>query len=383
MTHDISPKQGGLCAAGALPADEIIHLPVAPRSTTRTRFSAPPDHSRCLAVTEALELLERRMEEKNGRISMVALCGPGDPLATPDITFEVMHGIRRRFGELPIGMLTAGIGSGGLAGDLARSGLGYVEMNVEGVRREILEKLFAWIRPGSRTVQLREAAELLLQEQRSGVSALKFHGIAVSIQTTLYPGLNIDHVAKISGEMMELGADSISLTPYSPEPGAEVDLEPPSAKAVAEAICRAEANLPVVRALLYGQNNKRPKNDSPNNILTGRPTAKRPNAAVVSSNGIEVDLHLGHAIRFLIYGRRGDGLTCLLETRDAPEPGSGDERWRKVADILGDCFLLMAAGAGEKPRGILGKHGLRVLLTEENIEGLVDVLYGGGKKRKK
>jgi nitrogen fixation protein NifB len=31
---------------------------------------------------------------------------------------------------------------------------------------------------------------------------------------------------------------------------------------------------------------------------------------------------------------------------------------------------------------VLGAKGIRVILTEENIEGTVDVLYGGGKKQK-
>ena len=42
----------------------------------------------------------------------------------------------------------------------------------------------------------------------------------------------------------------------------------------------------------------------------------------------------------------------------------------------------MAASAGQRPREVLGNRGIRVILTEENIEGTVDVLYGGGKKEK-
>ncbi len=47
-----------------------------------------------------------------------------------------------------------------------------------------------------------------------------------------------------------------------------------------------------------------------------------------------------------------------------------------------DCFALLAASAGQRPREVLGGRGIRVILTEENIEGSVDVLYGGGKKQK-
>ena len=113
-----------------------------------------------------------------------------------------------------------------------------------------------------------------------------------------------------------------------------------------------------------------------------RPGSKRPNVAVVSSDGMDVDLHLGHAIRVLIYGPREDGLACLLETRPAPEPGSGGSRWEELAETLSDCFILLTASAGKSPREILGNRGIQVYITEENIEGTVDVLYGGGKKKK-
>ncbi|HER63369.1 MAG TPA: hypothetical protein ENO11_05265 [Desulfobacteraceae bacterium] len=116
-----------------------------------------------------------------------------------------------------------------------------------------------------------------------------------------------------------------------------------------------------------------------------RPTGARPNVAVLSANGMDIDLHLGQAIKALIYGHREDGLPCLLQARDLPEPGSGDTRWQQVAAILDDCFVLLAAYAGKKPREILASHGLPLLLMEDNVEGTVDALYGGGRegKRKK
>ena len=97
---------------------------------------------------------------------------------------------------------------------------------------------------------------------------------------------------------------------------------------------------------------------------------------------MDVDLHLGQAKTLLIYGPRDDGLTCLLETRKTPEAGSGETRWDQLAETLPDCFALLAASAGQRPREVLAGHGIRVLITEENIEGTVDVLYGGGKKGK-
>ena len=43
----------------------------------------------------------------------------------------------------------------------------------------------------------------------------------------------------------------------------------------------------------------------------------------------------------------------------------------------------LAANAGETPRQELDRAGITVIRIEDNIEGTVDVLYGGGKKGKK
>lgn len=114
-----------------------------------------------------------------------------------------------------------------------------------------------------------------------------------------------------------------------------------------------------------------------------KPTEERPNVAVVSSNGMDVDMHLGQASQVLIYGPRPDGLTCLLMARKTPGTGGGSDRWQQLAEeCLHDCFALLATHAGDAPRKELAELGIQVILTDENIEGLVDVLYGGGKKKK-
>lgn len=366
-------------------SETVIHLPIAPQIVARTRFSPPPP-ARNLSVMlpEAMEYLDQEIKEQGDAISMVAITGPGDPLATPDITISGIQRIRKDYPHLKIGLKTLGIGSDKLARVLAQAGLDYIEMQVDGVRTEILEKIYAWIRPGLKTLKISDAASLLLKEQRNGIPALKFHNITVSILTTLYPGYNNDHVAKIAVEMMELGTDSISLIPYRPESGVEVDLESPGTELIQESVKKTSKHLPVVEPLLLQPTECCGTNRIPGVPLYPQPTKERPNVAVVSSNGIEIDLHLGQAIRFVIYGPRGeDGLACLLETRDAPEPGKGANRWQEVAETLKDCFILLVASAGETPRRILAETGLKVSISEDNIEGIVDVLYGGGKKCKK
>lgn len=372
------------CRSNSPNANSVVYLPVAPQIVARTRFSPPtPTHCRCLMVSEALDWLEETMEMRGNSVSIVAISGPGDPLATPDITLQAITEIRRRYPHIQIGLNTLGIGSDQLASDLAKVGANYVAMEVNGVRSEILEKLYAWIRPGQKTLKISEAAKLLIKEQRNGVPAFKFHNLTVGVHTTLYPGYNTDHVAEISSEMMELGANTLSLLPYIPEMEAEVDLERPSAEIIAGAVAKAGQYLKVTQPILLPSMDNSTVSPAAHLSSRPKPTKERPNVAVASSNGIEIDLHLGQASTLIIYGPRADGLACLLEVRDAPQPGKGSARWTELVEMLPDCFILLAASAGETPRRVLAEAGINVFITEENIEGTVDVLYGGGKKKMK
>ena len=133
----------------------VLNLPVAPQVVARTRFSPPPPpRSQCMMVPEAIELLHTTVKEKNRSDFVIGLSGPGDPLATPDITLHTIRQIREHYLDIKIGLKTFGIGSEKLAGELAGAGLDFIEMQVDGVKAKILEKLYAWIRPGQKTINI-------------------------------------------------------------------------------------------------------------------------------------------------------------------------------------------------------------------------------------
>ena len=335
---------------------------------------------------EALDYLQR-LNEQGYPAAMVAISGPGDPLGVPDTTIRTFDLVRARYPEAVLAIRTLGIGAERFAAQLAAAGVGYVEMAVNGITVETIEKLYAWIRPGQKTLKIGDAAELLIREQKNGVSALKFHNIAVSISTTLYPGFNDTEVGRISRTMMELGADSISILPYRPEPGSEVVIDGPDPVSLGKAQRTAAVHLELVEPLLLEHGDLAAADGSspafPAAEKMMRPTSSRPNLAVISSNGVDVDMHLGKATRILIYGPRTDGLTCLLGTRDCPPPGGGAVRWHQLAELLNDCFAVLAAEAGQSPRSILAEHGLGVIIGDDQIDALVDTLFGGSEKKKR
>ncbi len=373
IIHFPKTKQG---CCGKIP--QWLILPMAPQAAARICFCGEDKLPQAVPIRGALTWIADLLAQGN-EIGGLDLHGPGDPLATPAMTTEILAVLREQYPDLPLGITTLGLGLAEHAGVLAEQGVVRVTLLLDAVTPQTVKKIYTWIRPGKRNTPLAEAAEILIEAQAKGIAACKAAGIAVSIQATVYGGINEDEIEEIARKASDLGADSISLLPGKGWLNTEAKLPLVSEETMATLAKKAAQHLSVV--CLPEQ---APPGESIAPVGEGlsvpKPTTDRPNVAVLSANGMDIDLHLGQAIKALIYGPREDGLACLLETRDLPEPGSGDNRWQQVAEILHDCFVLLAASAGQKPREILGRHGLAVLLLEDNVEGTVDVLYGGGKK---
>jgi len=367
---------------------DVLLLPIAPQACCGLRFSLGKKAIQALSPSDALAEVGRHKG-----LAGVELGGPGDPLATVAATLETIALLKSQYPTLEISLTTLGIGGGQCAADLAVAGLTSINLLVDALDTATAEKLYAWIRPGKKTLPLEKTVGLLLDEQRKTVQVMAASGIGVAVRTTVYPGINAHQVVTIAEAMKELGAKEMELLPFSPGPG-QADVPPPATRVHMEQIGKLTS--PFLATTIHQVPVTECGCDCGPDCGTGsacgcsaaaplriglpKPSAERPRVAVASATGMDVDLHLGQAKTLLIYGPRADGLTCLLETRQAPAAGSGETRWEQLADILHDCFVLLAASAGQRPREVLASRGIRVLVTEENIEGAVDVLYGGGKK---
>ena len=380
----------GFAAAAHAAEPPGCTLPVAPQAVCRVRYARENQTRQALNPSEVVAEIDRYPG-----LTRVELDGPGDPLASMATTLATVAVLRQHRPEVTIGLTTVGLGGAEYAAELAAAGIGSVTLLVEALDAATAERLYAWIRPGKKTLPLSAAVPLLLDEQARAVPALAAAGLAVTIQSTVYPGINAHYMAAIAETMAELGATAMRLVPFLPDPTL-ANAPPAATREHMEQLARLTSHfLPTTSVVMDVADcgcDCGPRCGSGTtcgcgavaSVQTGlpRPTIQRPRVAVVSATGMDVDLHLGQARKLLIYGPREDGLACLLETRQAPDPGSGVSRWEQLADVLHDCFALLAVSAGQRPREVLGNRGIRVILTEENIEGTVDLLYGGGKKHK-
>ena len=357
-----------------------VRLPIAPRAMTRIRFAVVPDRSMTVITPDEAVAQVERLFSQGDRVTAVEIAGPGDPLATPHATIECLARLHRNHPELELGLVTSGLGAAPLVESLAASGMRRLTLCVDAITTVTAEKIYAWIRPGTRTVPLTKAADILVHDQAATAAICARAGVAVRIATTVYPGFNDHEVEEIALKMAELGAEGISLLPYLPLPGDMGSLVKPDAVLMARVAAQAARHLPVLAAPKGGGGDWAVITQG---ATLPKPSPGRPNVAVTSDSGMNIDQHLGQASRLLIYGPREDGLVCLLETRPAPAPGTGGSRWQELALSISDCFALLTAAAGDAPRETLGRAGIKVLITDGEIEGTVDVLYGGGKKNKK
>jgi len=361
-----------------------LTLPIAHRANTRIRFAVVTDLT-LTAITpdEAVALVDRIMREE-GKVEGVDIAGPGEPLATPHATFECLSRLHRSYPDLDLGLVTNGLGGARLMDDLKESGLGRITLCVNAVTTVTVEKVYAWIRPGTRTVPLARAAVILLNEQAAAAAVCGRIGVDFSIATTVYPGFNDGEVEEIALKMAALGARAMILCPHRPMPGDMGCLAKPDRGLMTRAARQAARHLPVIESGSGPAPAGSPwRGGGPTaEISLPKPGPGRPNVAVTSESGMAIDQHLGQAARLLIYGPREDGLVCLLETRRVPAPGGGSERWQAMARIASDCFALLTSAAGEAPRAVLGSHGVKVVPADGDIEGTVDALYGGGPKKK-
>lgn len=413
-----------------------IHLPVAARANTRRRFGEPETPGRALGPKDVLQWLERVLADPAGGVSLsgVAISGPGEPLAEPAPVLETLRSVHEKHPDLPVTLITNGLCAQDadikvLAAELAASGLSKVTVLVDAVDPGLVEQIFAWIRPGRRTVPLPEASTMLVDAQAQAIRAFREAGLLVTARMTVYPGINEAHVEEAANAVAALGADLLGLTAYVPAKASAAPAPVAASTGCTPAECsscgsakscgskaaapapeaeapetlplpglapgrldllreRAARYIPLVPSedpcgedILWMEHAGPSAVLSPENPGLPRPSGARVNVAVASSGGMDVDLHLGQAIKFLIFGpRQGDGLPSLLGVREAPEPGGGDKRWTGLAETLNDCFAILAASAGAHPREVLAENGISVLTAEIDIQGAVDVLFGGGKK---
>ena len=375
-----------------------VHLPVAPKCNIQCNYcnrkydcvneSRPGVTSTVLSPEQALYYMGKVLE-KEPRISVAGIAGPGDPFANADETLETMRLIRNKYPDTILCLASNGMGLAPHVPELAEIGVSHVTVTVNGVDPEVVKNIYSWVRDGKIIYRGLQAAELLLARQLDSIQKLKQHGITVKINTIVIPGINDHHVLEVAETMKKLGADLLNCMAMFPNVDTVFeDVPEPSKEEMAELRNEAEKHLPQMRhctrcradavGLLDDD-----RTDEMRGCLTACASlpkyseAAKPYVAVATLEGVLVNQHLGEASRFQIWEEDGEGGYRLLEERMAPPPGGGPQRWLNISRILGDCRAVLVNDLGESPKEMLTKKGIKPVLMAGFIEKGLKAVYTG------
>lgn len=349
--------------------------------------SRPGVTSAVLTPSQALAYLDRSLA-RDPRIAVVGIAGPGDPFATPDRTLETLRLTRRRCPELLLCVASNGLNVSPYVAELADLRVSHVTLTVNAVEPAIGARIYAWIRDGRWLRRGAAGAELLWQRQADAIGRLKRLGVTVKVNTIVIPGVNDRHVAEVARTVAALGVDISNCVPLYPVTGTPFEsIEPPAHDEIVGIRKEVERFLPVMahctrcRADAVGLLGEPVPVEAELAMLgaAAEPEpadAKRPCVAVATREGVLVNQHLGEAERLVIYRATGDGYE-LIETRPAPSPGGGRDRWLALAESLRDCRAILVASAGDSPRSVLADQGIRMVFMEGLIEEGLDAVYRG------
>lgn len=202
-----------------------IHLPVAPQCNIQCRYcirkydcaneSRPGITSKVLTPSEALERI-RALVERNEKLSVVGVAGPGEPLAN-NTTFETLKAINKEFPELILCISTNGLYLSDRLEDLVKSGVKSITITINAVMPETAEKIYSWVLYRGRKYSGRDAAECILCNQWRGLREAIDTGLIVKVNSVLIPGINDTEIPLIAWLAGGKGADIMNIIPLIPQ----------------------------------------------------------------------------------------------------------------------------------------------------------------------
>ena len=202
-----------------------IHLPVAPACNIQCRYcerkydcaneSRPGVTSSVLEPREAVERVEAFVE-RNGKVSVVGIAGPGGPLAN-EATFETLRAVHRMFPELTLCVSTNGLLLSDRIGDLVKSGVRSLTVTINATSPQAAERVYEWVLYRGRRLTGMQAAETLVRNQWQGLINAIEAGLLVKVNSVYVPGVNDEELPRIAKLAGSFGADIMNVLPLIPQ----------------------------------------------------------------------------------------------------------------------------------------------------------------------
>lgn len=230
-----------------------IHLPVAPRCNIQCGYcvrlydcvneSRPGVASIVLTAEQAMERV-RAVVERDGRLGVVGVAGPGDPLANPE-TLRVLGMVDAEFPEVTLCLSTNGLLLPEVIDDLKRLHRLTLTVTVNAVRPETAARIYRWARYGGVTLRGLDAGRLMVERQWEGVRRADEAGIVTKVNSVLIPGVNAPEIPLIAARAGSLGVNVMNITPLIAQ-GEFAGVTPPTPGEIQAMRARCSPYLPLI-----------------------------------------------------------------------------------------------------------------------------------------
>lgn len=198
-----------------------IHLPVAPRCNIQCRYcvrkfdcvneSRPGVASIVLTADQAMERV-RAVVARDGRLGVIGVAGPGDPLANPD-TLRVLGMVDAEYPEVTLCLSTNGLLLPEVIDELKRLHRLTLTMTVNALLPETAAKIYRWARYAETTFYGLDAGRLMVERQWEGLRRADEAGIVAKVNCVLVPGVNDSEIPLIAERAAACGVNVMNITP--------------------------------------------------------------------------------------------------------------------------------------------------------------------------
>ena len=378
-----------------------MHLPVAPRCNIQCNYcnrkydcsneSRPGVTSSLLTPQEAAEKV-RIVKEKIPELSVVAVAGPGDPLAN-DETLETIDLIHNEFPDLTLCLSTNGLMLPEYAEKLYEKGVRFVTVTMNACDTDVSSKIYGSVTWKGKVLKGREAAERLLANQLEGIKKCVDLGMLVKINIVLIPGINDEHIPDLVRSVKELGVYIVNILPLIPVEGTKFSglrAPTPDERKRLMDICSGDARMMrhcrQCRADAIGLLDKDRSGEfvrtgacgsgcGPVNVRAECSTGGSVRIAVASDDGVTVNGGFGNTPSFMIYNENDGSVTEDGSVRAEHHGGVyGDAHTRNIADriiSLKDADIIIVREIGTKPLNDLRSAGKYVHVASGSVKDAV------------
>lgn len=224
LTFEELKKSHPCFAVGAKNNKGRVHLPVSPGCNIACNFckrdlndvdNRPGVASGIITPEEAIEVV-RKAVKLCPDITVAGVAGPGDTLATP-YALETFRLIKQEFPNIVKCMSTNGLLLPEKAEEIIDIGIDSLTVTVNAVDPDIQAQINEGIVYHGRQYTGREAAEILIHNQLTGIETVSKAGITVKVNTVLIPEINADHIETVAKTVAEHGAKIYNIIPLIPQ----------------------------------------------------------------------------------------------------------------------------------------------------------------------